>query len=237
MPSSWPRRFCCDEDLALIGYDGRDAATDLARWLSRGPRPTTQELIDVIRAQGVEGAALLDIGAGVGMVHTALLEAGAASAVAVDASREYLAAARAEAERRGLAGRVEYLYGDVVELAADLPPADIVILDSVVCCYPYLPALLAAAVRPNPRLVGLTYPRDVWWMLAWIRLFNVTLALRRSPARYFSYRRTQVGRLMAEAGYAERYDGGSRGWRVVLYVAAQPLSKLVPRNDAGHERS
>ena len=168
----------------------------------------------------MKGAVLLDIGAGVGIVHTALLEAGTASAVDVDASREYLAAARAEAERRGLVGRVEYLYGDVVELVADLPPADIVILDSVVCCYPYLPALLAAAVRPSPRLVGLTYPRDVWWMLAWMRLFNAMHALRRSPARYFRYRRTQVGRLMAAAGYAELYDGGSRGWRVVLYRRA-----------------
>ena len=27
---SWPRRFCRDDDLALIGHDGRDAAKDLA---------------------------------------------------------------------------------------------------------------------------------------------------------------------------------------------------------------
>jgi magnesium-protoporphyrin O-methyltransferase len=140
MRSSWPSRFCCDEDLALLGYDGRDAERDLAKWRSGGLHPATQELIDIIRTEGVEGAVLLDIGAGVGAVHMTLLEAGAASAVDVDASREYLAIARAEAERRGLADRVEYRYGDVVELAADLPPADIVTLDSVICCYPYLPA-------------------------------------------------------------------------------------------------
>jgi len=168
----------------------------------------------------VEGAALLDIGAGVGVVHTALLEAGAANAVDVDASREYLDTARAEAERRSLAGRVEYRYGDVVELAADLPPADIVTLDSVVCCYPYLSALLEAAVRSSPRLVGLTYPRDVWWMVAFMRLFNLAHALGRSPARYFIHRRADVVRLMARAGYAERHDGGSPGWRVVLYSRA-----------------
>jgi 2-polyprenyl-3-methyl-5-hydroxy-6-metoxy-1,4-benzoquinol methylase len=153
MPSQWPRRFCCDDDLALIGYDGRFAANELASWQSHGPRRTTQELIDVIRDRGVSGAAVLDIGAGVGVVHTALLEAGAASAVDVDASREYLATARAEAERRGFAGRVDYRYGDVVKLAADLPAADIVTLDSVICCYPYLPLLLAAALRSSPRLV------------------------------------------------------------------------------------
>lgn len=218
MPTSWPRRFCCDEDLALLGYDGRGAAQDLAKWRSRGPHPATRELIDVVRAEGVKGAALLDIGAGVGAIHITLLEAGAASAVDVDASREYLATARAEAERRGLAGRVEYRYGDVVELASELPPADIVTLDSVICCYPYLPSMLGAAVRPNPRLVGLTYPRDVWWMRAFMRLHNLAHALRRSPfSRYFIHRHVQVNRLMAEAGFVNAHEGGTRGWRVDLY--------------------
>jgi magnesium-protoporphyrin O-methyltransferase len=219
MPTQWPHRFCCDEDLALIGYDGRFAADELATWRRRGPRRTTRELIDVIRADGVERARVRDIGAGVGAVHTALLEAGAASAIDVDASREYLATARAEAERRGLAGRVDYAYGDVVELAADLPPADIVTMDSVICCYPYLPKLLEAALASHPRLAGLVYPRDVWWMRAFMHMFNFTHWLRRSPARYFVHRRRNVRDLMDRAGYAEIHDGGSPGWRVALYRA------------------
>ena len=158
---SWPSRFCCDEELAFIGYAGRDAPKDLVAWRAQGLRPTTQELIDAIRAEGVEGATVLDVGAGVGGVHVALLEAGAARAIDVDASRDYQAAAREEATRRGLVDRVTYHYGDVVELAAELPPADIVTLDSVICCYPYLPALITAVMSVSPRLVGLTYPRDV----------------------------------------------------------------------------
>jgi magnesium-protoporphyrin O-methyltransferase len=221
MPSRWPRRFCCDEELAFLGYDGLGAERDLEEWRDRGPHPATQELIEVIRSEGVAGATLLDIGAGVGAVHITLLEAGAATAVDVDASREYLATARAEAERRGLAGRVEYRFGDVVELAADLPPADIVTLDSVICCYPYLPALLAAALRPDPRLVGLTYPRDVWWMRAYMRLYNLVHAVRRTGARYFIYRHTEVNRLMAQHGFANVHDGGRREWRVVLYRRTQ----------------
>ena len=217
MPFPSPRRFCCDKDLALIGYDGRFAANELASWQNHGPRRTTQELIDVVLAQGVEGSAVLDIGAGVGAVHTALLEAGGASAVDVDASREYLATARAEAERRGLAGRVDYRYGDVVELAAELPAADIVTLDSVICCYPYLPALLAAALASRPRLAGLVYPRDVWWMIAFMRLFNIAQAVRRCAARYFIHRQAELDRLMTEAGYLNTYEGGTRGWRVVVY--------------------
>jgi SAM-dependent methyltransferase len=220
MPSGWPRRFCCDEDLALLGYDGQGAADDLAKWRLQGPNPATRELIDAIRDEGVEGASVLDIGAGVGAVHITLLDAGAATAVDVDASREYLATARAEAERLGLAGRVEYRYGDVVELAAELPPADIVTLDSVICCYPYLPALLRAAVSPTPRLVGLTYPRDVWWMRAYMRIWNLAHVVRRNRARYFIHRQADVNRLMAELGFEKAHDGGIRPWRVVLYRRA-----------------
>ena len=217
MATSPPRRSCCDADLARLAYDGLNADADLARWRDGKLNPVTRELIDVVRREGVAGARILDIGAGVGAVHLTLLEAGAASAVDVDASREYLAVARAEAERRGLQGRVEHRYGDVVELADDLPPAEIVTLDSVVCCYPHLDLLLGAASRSGPRLVGITYPRDVWWMRAFMRLYNLVQAVRRIPARYFIHRHEHVEGWMAARGYQNVYEGGIRVWRVVLY--------------------
>ena len=214
-----PRRFCCEEDLARLGYDGLNAEADLERWRAGRLNPVTRELIDVLRSEGVDGARVLDIGAGVGAVHVALLEAGAANAIDVDASREYLATARAEAERRGLAGRVAYRFGDVVALAAELPPADIVVLDSVICCDPNLELLLEAATRSRPRLVGITYPRDLWWMRAFMRLYNLWSAVRRSPARYFIHRHAQLEGWMTRAGYRNAHEGGVRVWRVVVYEA------------------
>src|SRR3972149_6623200 len=95
------RRFCCDDDMARLGYDGLNADADLQRWRDGRLNQVTRELIAIIQRLGIEGARVLDIGAGVGAVHVGLLEAGAASAVDVDASREFLATARAEADRRG----------------------------------------------------------------------------------------------------------------------------------------
>jgi hypothetical protein len=95
--------------------------------------------------------------------------------------------------------------------------AEIVTLDSVICCYPYLEPLLAAAARSRPRLVGITYPRDVWWMRAFMRLFNLQQAVRRSPARYVVHRHAQVERWATAAGYASIHEGGTRNWRVVVY--------------------
>ena len=210
-------RSCCDDDLARLGYDGLNANVDLRRWREGRLHQPTRELIEIIQRHGVEGARLLDIGAGVGAVHVALLEAGAASAVDVDASREFLAAARAEAERRGLQGRIEYRYGDLVELADELSPADVVTLDSVICCNPFLEPLLAAATRWRPRLVGITYPRDAWWMRAYMRLYNLAHAVRRSPSRYFVHRHADLERWMTGAGYRNVHEGGIPAWRVVLY--------------------
>lgn len=215
------RPFCCEEDLARLGYDGLNADADLRRWREGRLNPVTRELIEVIHAQGVADARLLDIGAGVGAVHVSLLEAGAATAIDVDASREYLAAAEAEAERRGLGGRVEYRFGDVVALANELPAVDIVTLDSAICCYADLESMLAAATRTGPRLVGITYPRDTWWMRAFMRLYNVWSGVRRSPARYFIHRHGQLGRWMAAAGYRSIHEGGIPAWRVVLFHRAE----------------
>ena len=96
----------------------------------------TRTLIEALKAEGVEGATLLDIGGGIGVIQHELLAAGAASAISVDASSAYLDAAREESDRRGLRGRVTYRHGDFVELAESVPPADIVTLERVLNVYP-----------------------------------------------------------------------------------------------------
>jgi predicted RNA methylase len=64
------------------------------------PRGTTARLIDAIRVAGVEGASVLDIGGGAGIIGSELLAAGAASLTDVDYSRAYVEAAREEIGRR-----------------------------------------------------------------------------------------------------------------------------------------
>ena len=112
---------------------------------------------------------------------------------------------------------MDYRYGDVVELADELPAVDVVTLDSAICCYPYLEPMLEAATRSRPALVGITYPRDVWWMRAFMRLYNLVQAARRNPARYFIHRHTDLERWMTGAGYRNVHEGGIRPWRVLLY--------------------
>lgn len=215
--SRQPHINCCDQDFERL-FDEREAEHDLADWRRHGLPAPTRELIEALQADGIAGATVLDIGAGVGMVHLELLEAGAASAVDVDASSAYLTAAKGEAERRGLADRVEYRFGDVVELAATLPPATLVALDRVICCYPDLEGLLGAAFATRPRLIGLVHPSDGPWFRGAMALFNAVSRLLRRHHSFYVHRRSEIDRLMREAGFAERHRGGGRFWQVTIYA-------------------
>lgn len=216
MPPSEPRS-CCDQDFERL-FDEREAEHDLTDWRRDGLPDPTRELIEALQVDGISGASVLDIGAGVGMVHLELLAAGAARAVDVDASSAYLATAKGEAERRGLAERVEYRHGDAVELAATLPSADVVALDRVICCYPDLAGLLGAAIATGPRLIGLVHPTDGPLVRGSMALFNAISGLLRRHHSFYVHRRSEMDRLMREAGFAERHRGGGRFWKVTVYA-------------------
>lgn len=203
-------------------FSNREAEGDLKRYRKKGPDPTTRALIDAIVAEGVEGATLLDIGAGIGAIQLELLAAGAARATSVDASEAYVEAARSEAERRGFADRTSGRFGDFVALAPEIDPADVVTLDRVVCCYSNLPALLAAASGRARRLIGLVYPRDRWWNRIAARVINAFAWLTRNDTRWYVHRPGQVHALLRGAGYERSEIKRNLIWQVVVYRRTAP---------------
>src|SRR3972149_2862417 len=106
-------------------FDRRAAERELRQYRAAGPGGTTRLLIDALKAEGVAGLTLLDIGGGVGAIQHELLRAGVRSPTSVDASSAYLDAARAEVARRGDADRVVCHHGDFVDVAPRIEPQDI----------------------------------------------------------------------------------------------------------------
>ena len=87
---------CCQQCGFDDFFDEKTAAKELKRYRTKGPIKSTRLLIDLLIAEGVRDASLLDVGGGIGAIQHELLDAGAASSVDVDGSEAYLAAASAE---------------------------------------------------------------------------------------------------------------------------------------------
>jgi len=131
-------RRCCGDFVTAADehFTEQIAARDLEGYRANGHGVTTRLLRDGLAAAGPIDGSLLDIGAGVGALTFELLDAGVTRAVAIEASPAYVAAASAEARRRGRSEAIQFVQGDFLALAVQIPSATIVILDRVVCCYP-----------------------------------------------------------------------------------------------------
>jgi SAM-dependent methyltransferase len=207
---------CGCDDFASI-FDRRTAERARDRYRKRGPDRTTQLLLELIRPFGVQGATVLDVGGGIGVIDQELLRAGAGRAVLVDASKAYLDVARAEARRANLADRIEVLEGDFTRRAAEVDVADIVTLDRVICCYPDADALVGLSAARARRVYGIALPRDRWLFRLAVPLLNFVMRLRRKRYRSFAHPNPRIDGLVAAAGLRLRSERTTLFWRVAVY--------------------
>ena len=154
---------CAGTDRFFSKYSHRYAK----RFRKKGPDKTSRILIAELSRAGVAAKTVLDIGCGVGDVHLSLLEQGASSALGIDLSRGMLDQAAILAKERGIEHRVRYVYGDLVTTSGSVDPADIVVLDKVLCCYADPGALLRESTGKAKKYLALSYPpRPGWRQLA-----------------------------------------------------------------------
>jgi SAM-dependent methyltransferase len=220
------------------GFDQRftadRAARELATYRRRGPAKATAHLVTLVQEYSIAGMTLLDIGSGIGAIPQLLLRSGVRHALDVDASSAYIAAARGEADRLGLADRMQFVQGNFVTVAETIPVADIVTLDRVICCFDDMPALVSLSAARAGRLYGLVMPRDVWWvrLLGWVR--NGLRRLTRSPLRFFIYATADVDAVVRAQGLEQRSVQMAGMWQVMLYARISPLTtRSGTPNEAG----
>jgi magnesium-protoporphyrin O-methyltransferase len=206
---------CCSITDKTFGEG--DARTGLRSYLRRGPAAQTREILKGVRQAGLRDVTLLDIGGGVGAIHHELLEDTARQATHVDASSAYLKAARAEADRRGHGSRVSFVHADFADVAQDVPQADIVTLDRVVCCYPDFRGLLSAAAGRSKSLLALSYPRESWLTRLVTRLMNIVQSVRRDPFRVFVHPVAEMDAVLNLAGLRRVSLKRLMVWEVAVY--------------------
>jgi magnesium-protoporphyrin O-methyltransferase len=171
---------------------------------------------------------LLDVGGGIGAIQLELLQAGASSAVDVEAAPAYLKVAQEEAARRGLTGRITYLLGDFAELVEHLEHADIITLDRVICCYPDMPALLGRSAAKARRRLGLVYPRTHWLMRLARPIVNLVSRLRHCPFRFYLHSPAAIDDLIRSAGFVPLHQSHTPLWNIAVYGRGGAVVPLGP---------
>jgi predicted TPR repeat methyltransferase len=198
-------------------FTERAARRELRRYRRKGPTGTTRHLLRMLRAENLRDAVHLDIGGGIGALQHELLRDGLSRAIHIDASTAYLRASEGEAARRGHQERVEYHHGDFVDLSPDLPDADLVTLDRVVCCYPDMPRLVQASAAKARHLYALSYPRAHLGTGAGLSLANLWFRLRGSSFRTYLHSPEAIRAELQRHGLRRIAEQRTLIWEIALY--------------------
>ena len=206
---------CCE--ITDSAFSEAEARSELRNYRRRGPANQTKLILEAIRSLSLKNADLLDIGGGIGVIHHELLNDVARQATHVDASSAYLKEAKTEAARLGHSERVNFLHADFTEAASDLPKADIVTLDRVVCCYPDFRRLLKAAAEHSRQALAFTYPRETWYMRIALKVINFFQRIQKDPFRVFLHPIAEMDSLLQGEGFERVALRRLFIWEMALY--------------------
>jgi len=168
------------------------------------------------------------VGAGIGALTLEMIKRGTTNAFVVDASSSYLTAASEEATRLLPRASIQFVHGDFVSIADQLPAVDVVTLDRVICCYPLYGPLLTQALRHAERGFAYSYPRDGWYVKVVVWLENV-IRSRKSPFRTFVHDETQMKELIEGAGFELTSHDSTLTWSADVFVKHRE-----PRHNRAH---
>lgn len=202
-------------------FNHESALKELRKYHKKGPSKTTRFLIDFLVTEGIEGKSLLDIGGGVGTIQHELLRNGMKSVISVEASSAYSEVSKGEAERQGHTDRVQFHHGNFVDLAPDIPNADVVTLDRVICCYPDMEKLVENSLNHAREYYAVVYPPDTWWMKVGIAISNVLQRIKRSTYRSYVHSMKKFHKVVEVHNFKLCFFQKTIFWRVEIFQRIQ----------------
>jgi 2-polyprenyl-3-methyl-5-hydroxy-6-metoxy-1,4-benzoquinol methylase len=205
---------CCSRQ----GYDDfftkKIARRDARMYRRRGLDANARRIVGFVARRGAEGATVLDVGGGNGVLGLELVKAGAERAVTVELSSSYDTTATELAREAGVQDRVERRVVDFADAAEEFPEADVVVMHRVVCCYPDGEALVSAAAGRARRLLAFSVPRRTWWTRVGATAANTYLAARSMEYRSFIHRPERLFAGAESAGLTAVWQHDGPLWRL-----------------------
>jgi magnesium-protoporphyrin O-methyltransferase len=208
---------CCTYEPYDKAFSHERARKELEDYVRTGPMASSRIFLDALEGLPLKGKSVLDIGGGIGAITFELFELGIASSTHVDISRASVDAFRSEVARRSLSERVTSVQGDFAAIGDSAEPADIVVLDKVLCCYPDARSLVEQSADKARQWYVYSIPRDLWWVR--LRFFLDSL-IDRIQDRYiplYFHPLDQIDAILASSGFEQVNLYLEGKWRVGVW--------------------
>ena len=193
-------------------FTAKDARKTLRRFRKKGLNKLERQMVDSVSTSALHGARVLEIGGGIGTIQAELLAGGADRGEVIELVSAYESYARELARDKGIEHRSTFRVADVLEAPNAIAPADIVVLNRVVCCSPEGVRLTGMAARLADRMLLLIYPRDRFVVRIGGRVLNVVLWIMNRSFRVFLHRRDLLHAAAQSEGLVVAETGQTFAW-------------------------
>jgi len=174
-------------------------------------------LVAYMRKRDLQGRSLLEVGGGIGDLQVELLKSGVASAVNVELSTEYEEAATELSVAEGLADRIDRRLGDFVEQQDLVDSADLVVLNRVICCYPWMDRMMDASVTKTRWLLAVSVPRDRLISRLMVRAGNWVDGLGGSGFRAYVHPVAEIEAIASRDGLSKVFSKRGLVWEGLVF--------------------
>jgi hypothetical protein len=191
------------------------ARRSLKRYRSRGLDRLDRHILASASAGGVEGIDVLEIGGGLGVIQSELVASGARRGEIVELVHAWEPYAIELARDKGQAERTAFHVADVLEEPDAVGPADVVVLNRVVCCSPDGVELARSAARLTRRTLVLSFPRDAFLLRVGTRVMNAAFGVMGRSYRIFLHPRELLVAAAGAEGLTLEDEGRTFAWQYI----------------------
>jgi 16S rRNA G966 N2-methylase RsmD len=209
---------CCDPRGCDQFFNRGFARRVARRYRKRGLDRTSRRMVSFLEQRGIGGASVLEVGGGVGEIQIELLKRGADRTLNLELSPAYENEAAQLLREAGLEARGERRLQDIAVEPEAVAPADVVVLNRVVCCYPDYERLLGAAGARAQRLFVFSYPRYNALSRLVIAAENLCFRIMRREFRTFAHPPASMLAVLAEHGLRVDFAHKGLAWQVTGLV-------------------